>query len=105
MPKPTERMTVQTRILAYAQEIGWRIVPRAEAEARRDFDPDGATPEDSARPASLYFGDLLHHLITAQIRVHDLDLPGLEVEEPIGTGCGAVDERRQICLCSASKGR
>lgn len=64
MTKPTEHKTVQARILAYAQEIGWRFVSRAEAEARRGFDSDGATPEDRARPASLYFGDLLH----AQIR-------------------------------------
>ncbi len=61
---PTEHKTVQARILAYAQEIGWCYVPRAEAEARRGFDPDGATPEERARTASLYFGDLLH----AQVR-------------------------------------
>jgi len=60
MPAPTEHKTVQARILGYAQEIGWTYVPRAEAEARRGFDPDGATPEDRARTASLYFGDLLH---------------------------------------------
>ncbi len=77
MPAPTEHKTVQARILAYAQEIGWRCVLRAEAEARRGFDPEGATPEDRARTASLYFGDLLHLLMTAQIRVHDLDLGGL----------------------------
>ena len=64
MPGPTEHKTVQARILAYAQEIGWTFVPRAEAEARRGFDPDGVTPEDRARTASLYFGDLLH----AQVR-------------------------------------
>ncbi len=64
MSSPTEHKTVQARILAYAQEIGWRYVPRAEAEARRGFDPDSATPEDRARPASFYFGDLLH----AQVR-------------------------------------
>ncbi len=64
MPVPGEHKTVQARILAYAQEIGWRFVPRAEAEARRVFGLDGVTPEDRARPASLYFGDLLH----AQIR-------------------------------------
>jgi type I restriction enzyme R subunit len=64
MPIPGEHKTVQARILAYAQEIGWRYVPRAEAEARRSFDPDGVTPEDRARTASLYFGDLLH----AQVR-------------------------------------
>jgi type I restriction enzyme R subunit len=34
MSAPTEHKTVQVRILAYAQEIGWVFVPRAEAEAR-----------------------------------------------------------------------
>src|SRR4029450_1609333 len=60
MPGPTEHKTVQARILAYAQEIGWTYVPREEAERRRGFDPDGATPEDRAPRASLYFDDLLH---------------------------------------------
>ena len=64
MKRPTEHKTVQARILAYAQEIGWTYVSRAEAEVRRGFDPDGVTPEDRARTASLYFGDLLH----AQVR-------------------------------------
>ena len=32
MPAPGEHKTVQARILAYAQEIGWRYVPRTEAE-------------------------------------------------------------------------
>jgi type I restriction enzyme, R subunit len=65
MSTPGEHKTVQSRILAYAQEIGWRYVPRAEAERRRGFDPDGATPEDRARTASLYFGDLLHERVLA----------------------------------------
>jgi type I restriction enzyme R subunit len=64
MPAPGEHKTVQARILKYAQEIGWKFVPRGEAEQRRGFDPDGTTPEDRARTASLYFGDLLH----AQVR-------------------------------------
>lgn len=64
MPAPGEHKTVQARILRYAQEIGWNFVPRAEAEAWRGFDPDAPTPEDRARTASLYFGDLLH----AQVR-------------------------------------
>ena len=60
MTSPSEHKTVQARILAYAQEIGWRYVPRAEAEARRGFDADGTTLEERARPATHYFGDLLH---------------------------------------------
>src|SRR5207244_3352262 len=55
-----EHKTVQARILQYAQEIGWSYVPQEEAEARRGFDPDASTSQDRARPASLYFGDLLH---------------------------------------------
>src|SRR5437870_6187460 len=60
MPAPTEHKTVQSRILAYAQEIGWGYVSRADAESRRGFDPDGAMLEERARLASLYFDDLLH---------------------------------------------
>ncbi|MGI9067209.1 MAG: hypothetical protein ACR2HX_12510 [Pyrinomonadaceae bacterium] len=43
----------------------WRYVSRAEAELRRGFDADSATAHDSVRPASLYFGDLLHSQILA----------------------------------------
>ena len=78
MPAPGENKTVKSRILAYAQEIGWTYVPRAEAEARRGFDPDGAKPQERTRKASLFFGDLLHQLMAAQLRVPALDLPGLE---------------------------
>ena len=42
MAAPGEHNTVQVRILAYAQEIGWRYVPRAEAEVRRAFLADAA---------------------------------------------------------------
>jgi type I restriction enzyme R subunit len=65
MPKPGEHKTVQTRILQYAQEIGWTYVLRGEAEKRRGFDPDGATAEDRAGPASPFFGDLLHKQVCA----------------------------------------
>lgn len=34
MAVPTEHKTVQSRILAYAQEIGWCYLSRAEAEAQ-----------------------------------------------------------------------
>ena len=60
MTTPSEQKTVQACILAYAQKIGWRHVPRAEAEVRRGFDPDGVTLEERARPASPKFGDLLY---------------------------------------------
>jgi type I restriction enzyme R subunit len=65
MPAPGEHKTVQARILAYAREIGWTYVSREEAERRRGFDPDGATPEERARLASLYFDDLLHAQVLA----------------------------------------
>src|ERR1700741_3227227 len=64
MPAPGERKTVQASILKYARDIGWKFVPRAEAEVRRGFDPDGGMLEDRARAALLFFGDLLH----AQVR-------------------------------------
>ncbi len=63
--KPGEHKTVQARIIAYAQEIGWSFVPRAEAEQRRGFDMAAASMEERARPASLYFGDLLHRQVRA----------------------------------------
>src|SRR4051812_34562580 len=47
-------------MLRYADSIGWTYVSQASAEVRRGFDPSGATPEDRARPANLYFGDVLH---------------------------------------------
>jgi len=69
---PTECQTVQSRIFAYAQEIGWTYVPRAEAERRRRFLPHpNPLPEDGAREM------MEQQLMTAQIRVHDLDLPEL----------------------------
>jgi hypothetical protein len=40
MSKPTEHKTVQARILAYAEAIGWTLVSQKEAEQRRGFDPE-----------------------------------------------------------------
>ena len=70
MAAPGEHKTVQARILKYAQEIGWTYVPRAEAERRRGFDAAGATPEERARKASLFFGDLLHTQVRASPLEH-----------------------------------
>ena len=56
--KPGEHKTVQARILAYAEAIGWTFVSREEAERRRGFDPE-VLPADRARNRSLFFDDLL----------------------------------------------
>lgn len=60
MPKPGEYKTVQSRILKYAQEIGWTFVPRATAEAKRGFNQDVGTLSEQAAKASLYFDNLLY---------------------------------------------
>jgi hypothetical protein len=41
--KPAEHKTVQARVLAYAQEIGWSFVFREEAERRRGFAQGGGS--------------------------------------------------------------
>ena len=72
MPASGENKTFQARILAYARAIGWTYVPRAEAERRRRFLPHpNPLPEDGAREM------MEQQMITAQIRVHDLDLDGI----------------------------
>lgn len=53
MPKPGEHKTVQTRILKYAEEIGWTFVPRPEADKRRGLNA-------AKKPESLYFNALLY---------------------------------------------
>lgn len=58
MPSPSEHKTVQARILAYAQEIGWTLVSREEAERRRGFDPE-MPPAERAKNRTLFFDDLL----------------------------------------------
>lgn len=58
MPTPGEHKTVQARILAYAEAIGWTIVNREEAEKRRGFDSE-VPPADRAKNRSLFFDDLL----------------------------------------------
>ena len=59
MPKPGENKTVQSRILTYAQEIGWKLVSRNEAEARRGFHNHNGNLQEKAQQASLYFNDIL----------------------------------------------
>lgn len=63
MPTPGEHKTVQARILAYAEAVGWTIVPREEAEKRRGGIPALLREKDGDRnvpaPLSLFFDDLL----------------------------------------------
>lgn len=66
MPKPGEHKTVQARILKYAEEIGWTVVPREEAEERRGLKERGLSrPRPSGKnggqecPPSLFFDNLL----------------------------------------------
>jgi type I restriction enzyme R subunit len=49
--KPSEHKTVQARILAYSQEIGWSFVPREEAEERRAGFPTRQSGEIAGRNA------------------------------------------------------
>ena len=58
MPTPGEYKTVQARILAYAEAMGWAVVSREEAERRRGFDSQ-VLPAERARNRSIFFGDLL----------------------------------------------
>ena len=51
--RPSEHKTVRVDIPTYAQEIGWAYVPRDNAERGAALTPDGATPEERARKASL----------------------------------------------------
>ena len=60
MPKPGEHKTVQGRLLQYAHEIGWSIVPRAEAEQRRGLIRKDLTGFGNLLGLSLFFDDLLH---------------------------------------------
>ena len=58
MPTPGEHKSVQSRILAYAEAIGWTIVTQEQAEQRRNFDPE-VPLSDRAKNRSLFFDDLL----------------------------------------------
>ena len=60
MKSPTEHKTVQSRILKYAEEIGWSYVDRSAAEVKRGFNSDSSDIQERCRTASLYFEDTLY---------------------------------------------
>jgi type I restriction enzyme R subunit len=59
MSTPNEYKTVQSRILKYADDIGWSVVSRTEAETRRGFDNSQQSPRERALNASRFFTDTL----------------------------------------------
>lgn len=60
MAKPTEHKSVQSRILEYAGGIGWKYIPRGEAEIRRGFDMSALSPKERAKHTSRFFIDTLY---------------------------------------------
>jgi len=66
MPTPTEHKTVQSRILEYAEAIGWTFVSQKEAEQRRGL-PSDIQPANCAMNRAF-----LNELMTAKTRVHEL---------------------------------
>lgn len=58
MSKPSPHKTVQSRILAFAQAIGWTLAPRDETELQRGFDPE-VPISDRAKYRSLFFDEVL----------------------------------------------
>jgi hypothetical protein len=89
MPALGEHKTVQARILKYAQKIGWTYVPREEAERRRRFVPHpNPLPEYGAREM------MEQQLMTAQIRVHALDV-GEILQQPVAEIGGGLSPNRQ----------
>jgi type I restriction enzyme R subunit len=55
MPTLGEHKTVQARILAYAQEIGWSLVAREQAEHRRAGFPARFIRENGGQECSPSF--------------------------------------------------
>jgi type I restriction enzyme R subunit len=56
----TELTAVQKPILKYANDIGWDIVSRPDAEAMRGFSPSSTDVQERARNASFFFNDILY---------------------------------------------
>lgn len=85
MNKTGEHKTVQARILAYAQEIGWSLVSREEAEERRGGIPAPLRKKDGDRnrlrqgfggrdvpaPLEIRFHDIIAHRFVAKGKLCD----------------------------------
>jgi type I restriction enzyme, R subunit len=84
MATPNEYKSVQSRILKYADDIGWSIVSRNEAETRRVFDNSQLSHRERALNASRFFTDTLFDKVkqlnpkfkdTKEELLRKLDLP------------------------------
>lgn len=78
--KPTEHKSVQARILQYANEIGWTIVSRAEAEQLRGFNTNAKEIRERAKNASTYFNDVLFDKIR-QFNFRYTENPSVQVDK------------------------
>ena len=63
MSTPSEHKSVQSRILKYAEEIGWEFIPRNEAETKRGFSEEFHNIQDKVKNANLYFSDILYQKV------------------------------------------
>lgn len=86
MSTPNENKSVQSRILKYADDIGWSVVSRSDAETRRGFDASKSTPRERAINASRFLTETLHEKVRQfnpkfkdnreeLLRILDLPLP------------------------------
>lgn len=89
MLKPNEYKSVHARILKYADEIGWKIIEKDEAEFLRGFDTSAKSPKEKAKNASRFFTDTLFEKVKQfnpkykdskehLLRLLDLPLPTIQ---------------------------
>jgi len=60
----TEHKTVQQRILEYADNIGWKIIPQSNAEKLRHFDISASLPQERIKSSSLFLKDIIIQKLT-----------------------------------------
>ena len=76
----TESLTVQHPLTRYAGQAGWAIARREQASILQTLDGKITIHERRCAALSDLFQTILHQLMTAQIRVRNLDIDTSEVE-------------------------
>jgi len=61
---PSEKKSVQDRIIQYSTECGWSYVSRSESEKFRNFDSGHSLPKEQARHSSLFYDSILFEQVT-----------------------------------------